>query len=196
MHSQSLLQTLLSLAATIHLTSSTITTPPRPLAPRQTAPASTSTFDANVAACSAYSSLESSCSAATTSFGALPFSSEASCLCYTDVSTYMPSIFDGYLSSCLDYYQTASPAYYSQSLSGDTLTRTPCAAAGNVMGSAAATGVVSSVFVSESTATATATSKSSAASSTASGTSNAVASVERGGFFLVLAGLATLFALS
>jgi len=76
------------------------------------------------------------------------------------------------------------------------LTRTPCAAAGNVMGSAAATGVVSSVFASEPTATATATSGSGATSSTASGTSNAVAGVERGGVILVLVGLATLFALS
>src|SRR5436305_10786348 len=143
MSSQPLVHTLLTLAATFHLASSaSITAPPRPLAPRQTA---SSTFDANVAACSSYSSLQASCAAATTSFTNLPFSSEATCLCYTDISTFAPSIYDGWWNSCLNYYQTASPSYYSQSLSGDTLTRTPCAAAGNVMGTAAATGVVSSV---------------------------------------------------
>jgi hypothetical protein len=75
----------------------------------------------------------------------MPFTTEASCLCYTGISTYAPSIFDGYWASCLDYYQTASPAFYSSSLQGDTLTRTPCAAAGNVLDTAAATGGVSSI---------------------------------------------------
>jgi hypothetical protein len=52
------------------------------------------------------------------SFSALPFTIEASCLCYAGISTYAPSIFDGYWASCLDYYQTASPAFYSSSLQG------------------------------------------------------------------------------
>jgi hypothetical protein len=74
------------------------------------------------------------------SFSALPFTTEASCLCYTGISTYAPSIFDGYWALCLDYYKTASPVFYSSNLHGDTVTRTPCAAAGNVLGTAAATG--------------------------------------------------------
>jgi hypothetical protein len=195
MHANTLLQTLLSLALALPLASSTstITAPPRPLLPRQTSSPSSSAFDANVAACSSYTSLSGSCAAATSSFAALPFSSEASCLCYTDVSTYAPSIYDGYWASCLNYYQTASPEYYSQSLSGDTLTRTPCAAAGNVRGGNAATGVVS-VVVATSTAAATA-SGSGAASSTATGSSGGAGRAERGGGVFVLAGfLAALFA--
>jgi hypothetical protein len=196
MHSHSLLQTILSLAATIHLASttpSTITTPPRALLPRQTSSPSSSTFDANVAACSSYSSLSNSCAAASPPFGALPFSSEASCLCYTDVSTYAPSIYDGYWGSCLNYYQTASPEYFSQTLSGNTLTRTPCAAAGNVLGTAAATGVVSVVVVGSSSSVPT-TGSGAASSPASTGTSSGAASVEKGGVFLVLTGLVALVA--
>jgi len=190
MHPQPLLHTFLTLAATFHLASSaSITAPPRPLAPRQTA--SSSTFDANIAACSSYSSLQASCAAATTSFTHLPFSSEATCLCYTDTSTFAPSIYDGWWDSCLNYYQTASPSYYSHSLSGDTLTRTPCAAAGNVMGTAAATGVVSSVVAS--TSSPTSESGASPTSTTTAATGGAV-SLERGGFVVVAAVLPALFA--
>jgi hypothetical protein len=189
MHSQPLVQSLLTLAATFHLASSaSITAPPRPLAPRQTA---SSTFDANIAACSSYSSLQASCAAATTSFTDLPFSSEASCLCYTDISTFAPSIYDGWWNSCLNYYQTASPSYYSQSLSGDTLTRTPCAAGGNVMGTAAATGVVSSVVA----GTGSPTSGSGAPpTSTSTATAGGAVSLERGGFVAAVAALPVVFA--
>jgi hypothetical protein len=188
MYPQSLLPTIVSLALILPLaiSTSTITTPPRPLLPRQTS----SAFDANVAACSSYSSLASSCAAATPSFAQLPFSSEASCLCYTAVSTYAPSIYDGYWGSCLNYYQTASPDYYSQSLSRGALPRTPCAAAGNVLGTNAATGVVS-VVVATSTS---AVSGSSSASSTATSSSSGAGSVERGGGILALVGLVALFA--
>jgi hypothetical protein len=190
MHSQSFLHTFLTLAATFHLASAaSITAPPRPLAPRQTAPPST--FDANVAACSSYSSLQVSCAAATTSFTHLPFSSEATCLCYTDISTFAPSIYDGWWDSCLNYYQTASPSYYSQTLSGDTLTRTPCAAAGNVMGAAAATGVVSSVVAG--TGSPISGSGASLTSTTTAATGGAV-SLEKRGFVVVAAALPALFA--
>lgn len=193
MHSPSLLATLLSLAFTLPLATSTpatITTPPRPLLPRQTS--STTTFDANVAACSSYSSIFGSCAAGTSSFQNLPFSSEASCLCYTASNTYAPSIYDGYLGSCLNYYQTASPQYYSQTLSGDSLTRTPCAAAGNVLGTSAATGVASEAVASSSSATSGATAS---ASSSGTGTKSDAVSVKRGGFALGLIGVAAIFAL-
>lgn len=191
MHPQSFLPTLLGLALVLPLATSTpssITTPPRPLLPRQT---SSSAFDANVAACSSYSSLASSCAAATPSFAQLAFSSEAGCLCYTASSTYAPSIYDGYWGSCLNYYQTASPEYYSQSLSGDMLPRTPCAAAGNVLGTSAATGVVSVVVVATSSSAA---SGSGSAGSTANASSSGAGSVERGGGILVVMGLGALFA--
>src|SRR5271155_1859264 len=188
MHSQALLHTFLTLTATFHLASSaSITAPSRPLAPRQTA--SSSAFDANVAACSSYSSLKASCAAATTSFTNLPFSSEATCLCYTDISTFAPSIYDGWWDSCLNYYQTASPSYYSQSLSGNTLTRTPCAAAGNVMGTAAATGVVSSVVAG--TGSPTSGSGASPTLITTAAAGGAV-SLEREGFVVVAAALPAL----
>jgi hypothetical protein len=117
------------------------------------------------------------------SFSALPFTTEASCLCYTGISTYAPSIFDGYWASCLDYFQTASPAFYSSNLHGDTVTRTPCAAAGNVLGTAAATGGVSSIVATSTAVTATATATASvvttstALTTQSSGTSGAAAVV-------------------
>jgi hypothetical protein len=194
MHSPSLLATFLSLAFTLPVatsTLSTITAPPRPLLPRQTS--SSTAFDANVAACASYSSIFGSCVAATSSFQQLPFSSEATCLCYTASNTYAPSIFDGYWGSCLNYYQTASPQYYSQTLSGDSLTRTPCAAAGNVLGTSAATGVASVAVTSSSSAAGGATAT---ASSSGSGSKSHAASVERGGALLGLIGVAAVFALS
>ena len=193
MPTQTLLQIFLTLAATVQLGSTTsITAPPRPLAPRQTA-SLTSTFDANIAACSSYSSLSASCAALTPSFAALPFASEASCLCYTQTSTYAPAVYDGYWGSCLNYYQTASPEYFSQSLSGNTLTRTPCAAAGNVLGTSAATGVVSSVVAGSSPTSAASVTAS--GSGPATGTSGGARSIERGDAATVLViGLAAIFA--
>jgi hypothetical protein len=91
------------------------------------------------------------------SFSALPFTTEASCLCYTGISIYAPSIFGGFWASCLDYYQIASPAFYSSNLHGDTLTRTPYAAARNVLSTAAATGGVSGIVATSTAVTATAT---------------------------------------
>ena len=193
MHSPTLFAALLSLALTLPLatsTPSTITAPPRPLLPRQTS--STTTFDANVAACSSYSSITGSCAAATSSFGHLPFSSKASCLCYTASNTYAPSIYDGYWASCLNYYQTASPQYYYGTLSGDSKTTTPCAAAGNVLGTSAATGVMSMVVSSSSSAAGGATAT---ASTSSTGSNSGVAGMERGGAVLGLIGVAAAFAL-
>jgi hypothetical protein len=193
MHSPTLFATLLSFALTLPLatsTPSTITTPPRPLLPRQTS--STTTFDANAAACSSYTSISDSCAAATSSFRHLPFSSKASCLCYTASNTYAPSIYDGYYGSCLNYYQTASTQYYYGTLSGDSNTRTPCAAAGNVLGTSAATGVVSVVVSSTSSAAGGATAT---ASSSSTGSDSGVAAMERGGAVLGLIGVAAVFAL-
>lgn len=167
--------------------------------PAITSGSSTTTFDANYAACSSWQAIEASCSMDISSFSALPFTTEASCLCYTGTSTYAPSIFDGYWSSCLDYYQTASPAFYSSSLHGDMVTRTPCAAAGNVLGTAAATSGVSSLVATSTAVTATAPATTTASGTTTStalttqknGTSGAAAVVRAaaGLMIVVLAGL-------
>jgi hypothetical protein len=90
-------------------------------------PTATGSHDPNAVACSSWDSILLSCSASIPSFSALPFSVEASCLCY-ESSTYAPTIYDNYWASCLNYFSTASPALYSSSLGGDAILRTPCAA--------------------------------------------------------------------
>jgi hypothetical protein len=71
------------------------------------------------------------------------------------------------------------------------LTRTPCAAGGNVIGTAAATGVVSSVVAGMGSPT-----SGSGASSTSTSTAAAGGAVnlERGGFVAAVAALPALFA--
>jgi hypothetical protein len=91
----------------------------------------TTSFDANVLACSSLDLMESSCSQFTPSFTDLPFSVEASCLCYSG-STYAPSIFDRYWGSCLAYIQTADPSLYTVSLSGSAAISNPCVLEGDV----------------------------------------------------------------
>lgn len=86
--------------------------------------AMTSTTDLNSEACSAWFDIRSSCALATPSFTALPFSAEASCLCYTS-STFAPSIYDGYWESCVSHYKTASPSFWSASLSSGFVA-SPC----------------------------------------------------------------------
>ncbi len=104
---------------------------------------SSASYDANAAACASWDAVQVSCSKETSSFEALSFSVEASCLCYS-ASTYAPSIYDGLWGSCLAFYKTANSTFYSQSLGGDAEPRTPCAAVGNVMSSPSMTGIASS----------------------------------------------------
>src|SRR3954447_24379471 len=54
------------------------------------------------ASCSAFYSIVTPCSAATSSFFDLPFSIGASCLCYSS-STWQPTVYDNALSTCLGY---------------------------------------------------------------------------------------------
>jgi len=84
-------------------------------------------------ACLSADLILASCALATSSFTNLPFTVEASCLCYTS-GTYAPSVYDGYWAACLGFYSTASPVYYS-SLGGDVLPRTPCARVEKIIGS-------------------------------------------------------------
>ena len=109
-----------------------------------TAPSVNATGDANKAACSSYFSIYSSCSTKnpaefqTASDGLPNFSNEASCLCYTTSSTstvFAPSVLDGYWGSCIDWFQTASPAFYSASIIGtasEAAILSPCAGFGDV----------------------------------------------------------------
>jgi hypothetical protein len=97
----------------------------------------------NSGACVSFNLIQASCALATSSFTDLPFTVEASCLCYTS-GTYAPSVFDGYWGACLGFYSTASPVFYS-SLGGDTLTRTPCAEFGKVGGNSGPTTSPSSI---------------------------------------------------
>jgi len=119
--------------------------------------------DDNKSACSSWFDLQSSCSAAApgdfqTAANGLPnLSSEASCLCYTtqaSVLVYAPTVYDGYWGSCVEYFKTASPSFYSASLvnSGpESAIESPCSAVGNVRGaSAAITGSSSSSVASSS----------------------------------------------
>ena len=104
---------------------------------------SSASYDANAAACASWDAIQVSCSKETSSFEALSFSVEASCLCYS-ASTYVPSIYDGLWGSCLAFFKTANATFYSQSLGGDNEPRTPCAAVGNVMSGPTMTGTASS----------------------------------------------------
>jgi len=158
----------------------------------QSAP--TSSFDPNYAACTSYSAIQSSCAAAVSSFAALPFSQEASCLCYTSTSTWAPNFYDGLYGSCINYYQTASPSIYSSSFTGAEATRTPCAAAGNVRGESAVTGPAS-VNIASSSAMATSAASSTAAASasaTSASSGNAAVVVGGGALFAAFAGFAVL----
>jgi hypothetical protein len=102
--------------------------------------------DPNKSACSSWYALQSSCSAAApgefqTNTNGLPnLLSEASCLCYTtqaNVLVYAPAVFDGVWGSCVEYFKTASPSFYSASLvesAPESAVVSLCAEVGNVRG--------------------------------------------------------------
>lgn len=82
-------------------------------------------------------------------------------------------------------------------LSGDTSTRTPCAAAGNVLGPGAATGVVSMVVATSSSAASGAgvTSRTGNATSTGSGIKSGAANMQRDGVAVGLIALVAIYAI-
>lgn len=98
---------------------------------RVTTAVTTSSSDANAAACTSWNLLQQECSQRITSFSNLPFSSEASCLCYTG-STWAPQKYDGYWASCLSYFKTQNPSLYSTWQSENITNPTPCALVGNI----------------------------------------------------------------
>ncbi|KAL9008513.1 MAG: hypothetical protein Q9173_006367 [Seirophora scorigena] len=100
--------------------------------------------DTNITAepgCSSLVSKAEACESATPGFNNLSrWGSEASCFCY-EGSSYQPSSFDNYYSSCLAYLSTADSDLYSELTLGDSRAiSTPCAAVGDVRATPASTG--------------------------------------------------------
>ena len=82
-------------------------------------------------ACEQFNSVFDRCENATPGFSTLrPFTSQASCLCYSS-SSYQGFVYDGYYSSCLEYFSTADTVAYSSiaSLANHNITSSPCSAA-------------------------------------------------------------------
>jgi hypothetical protein len=85
--------------------------------------------DPDVLSCVSWSSVFSTCAAATPTFQQLEFSSMETCLCSTSGSA-VPTRYDGFWSGCLGYLSTAFPESYSSLLAptnGQTPVSTPCA---------------------------------------------------------------------
>ena len=99
-------------------------------------PPSLQTNGANLDACDQFESVVQQCDNATPGFQDLKgFASKAPCLCYSS-SSYIGSSYDGYFSSCLDYFTTADPAGYSSifASANGTITSNPCAAQLSISG--------------------------------------------------------------
>lgn len=164
-------------------------------------PTATSSQDANDLACLSWKAIQNSCSAAVPSFTALPFSVEASCVCY-ESSTYRGSVYDALWGSCLNHFSTASPVFYSSTLGGDTVERTPCGAEASFTATSVVESVISSAVVNSAGSGAAATAPGSTVSQTTTAlttteptgtTNNAATVVGRGGYFVIM--LAELLAL-
>lgn len=117
-------------------------------------------IDSNLISCSSWYSLEVSCSSDNLFSSAPPFSVQASCLCYTS-SVFAPTAFDGYWDGCLEYYKTASSAYYYSTLATKGNLETPCARVGDVRASGTVEMTSSSAAPGQSVSTSTATTSSS-----------------------------------
>ena len=119
----------------------TITLAPNHLYRRQGASA-----DPGSTSCDAWLSLEASCAATTPNFLSLPFTEEASCVCYSG-TVWQPTVYDNYLKTCLSYLSTASQSQFS-ALSGTGLPTSPCAEVGNVMTVASQSGALTTPLAS------------------------------------------------
>lgn len=83
-------------------------------------------------ACVSFEAAFLACEDATSGFTSEPFATKASCLCYSS-STWVPSVFDGEWSSCLGFYSTSSPAYYTSLVNEtDFVGFAPCSSVGDV----------------------------------------------------------------
>lgn len=90
--------------------------------------------------CSSLASKAEACESATPGFNNVNrWGSKASCFCY-EGSSYQPSSFDNYYSSCLAYLSTAdSDLYSSLTIGVSRAISTPCAAVGDVRATSAST---------------------------------------------------------
>ncbi|KAI4241834.1 MAG: hypothetical protein L6R40_004380 [Gallowayella cf. fulva] len=95
-------------------------------------PTTTAAVVAN-AGCSSLLSKLDACEAATPGFSfIIAWTSQASCFCYSS-SSFVPSSFDNYYSSCLSYVETADTDLYTSLKVGQGLAiSTPCAKYGDV----------------------------------------------------------------
>lgn len=122
--------------------------------------------DANKVACSSWFDIFASCNAKIPSLTALPFTAEASCLCYTG-SIFAPSVYDKPWGSCVQYYKTASPAFYTSSIGVGDGVMTPCASVGDVRATTSASSTSSTAAASSAASAATPTSTTPTATTTA-----------------------------
>ena len=114
-----------SLAQSSASTSPAITSPP----------STTTTYSPGQLACLSEGEYISICNSLTPGFVSLTdFSLQAPCLCYSSTS-WAPSIYDGYHSSCLNWYSTADPSdYFSITAEGTAPPVTaPCQKVGDVV---------------------------------------------------------------
>ena len=93
------------------------------------ATAATTTSLPSNTACNLVNSFIEVCNFLTPGFATLPATSQASCLCYAQISTWAPTIFDNAVGTCKEFAKAAETSIYPivQSLNGF------CAGVGNVM---------------------------------------------------------------
>ena len=100
-----------------------------------TPPPAISTLSPGQQACDLYIDILSICNYSTPGLITFTdFSSEAPCLCYSS-SSWAPSIYDGYLGTCISYLSASNPAEYSSVTfaAGGPPVTTPCEKVGDVL---------------------------------------------------------------
>lgn len=85
------------------------------------------------AACAYINGFQSSCAGGNPDFTLLPFTSQASCLCYYSTA-WNPDNYDSAFTTCISHIKTALPSDYFKitSFNGGPLPTAPCRGAGNV----------------------------------------------------------------
>lgn len=100
-----------------------------------TPPPTASTLSPGQKACNLYGDYLSICNSLSPGFNTFTnFSSQAPCLCYSSTS-WVPSVYDGYLGTCVSYLSASKPAEYSSvtAAAGGAPVTTPCEKVGNVL---------------------------------------------------------------
>jgi hypothetical protein len=90
------------------------------------------TNDPNFQACQFIANDYDNCAPYTSDFSNLPWSVQASCMCYSGLA-FQPSMFDVHWQSCLKFQSTAQPEFYSSTIAASNFPgTTPCAKVGDV----------------------------------------------------------------